>query len=148
MKRLDASDLKDLNLLKHYRIIRKWACKNNGLNDADLELLIYLDCVDMFTIKDFKMGTYSYSWDKKRWNKLIQNDWIVVWRSRNRTTQKYNIYKISFKAKQLINKIYKIMLGYEDIPTSERRNIIMRKDTYTNKVLRTSIYNVNIDKNR
>jgi len=133
MKRLDASDLKDLNLLKHYRIIRKWACKNNGL---------------MFTIKDFKMGTYSYSWDKKRWNKLIQNDWIVVWRNRNRTTQKYNIYKISFKAKQLINKIYKIMLGYEDIPTSERRNIIMRKDTYTNKVLRTSIYNVNIDKNR
>jgi hypothetical protein len=148
MKRLDASDLKDLNLLKHYRIIRKWACKNNGLNDADLELLIYLDCVDMFTIKDFKIGAYSYSWDKKRWNKLIQNDWIVVWRNRNRTTQKYNIYKISFKAKQLINKIYKIMLGYEDIPTSERRNIIMRKDTYTNKVLRTSIYNVNIDKNR
>ncbi len=148
MKRLEASDLKDLNLLKHYRVIRKWACKNNDLNDAELELLIYLDCVDMFTIKDFKMGTYSYSWDKKRWNKLIKNNWIVVWRHRNRTTQKYNIYKISFKAKQLINKIYKIMLGYEDIPTSERRNIIMRKDTYTNKVLRTSIYNVNIDKNR
>ena len=43
MKKLDAGDLKDLNLLKHYRIIRKWACKNNGLNDADLELLIYFD---------------------------------------------------------------------------------------------------------
>ena len=50
MKRLSAGDLKDLNLLKHYRIIRKWACKNNGLTDADLELLIYLDCIDMFTI--------------------------------------------------------------------------------------------------
>ena len=57
MKRLSAGDLKDLNLLKHYRIIRKWACKNNGLNDADLELLIYLDCIDMFTIKDFKIAT-------------------------------------------------------------------------------------------
>jgi hypothetical protein len=32
MKKLDASDLKDLNLLKHYRIIRKWACKNNDLS--------------------------------------------------------------------------------------------------------------------
>jgi len=46
MKKLEASDLKDLHLLKHYRIIRKWACKNNGLTDADLELLIYLDCID------------------------------------------------------------------------------------------------------
>jgi hypothetical protein len=41
-RRLDASDIKDLNILKHYRIIRKWACRNNGLNDAELELLIYL----------------------------------------------------------------------------------------------------------
>ena len=55
MKRLEAGDIKDLNLLKHYRIIRKWACKNNGLNDADLELLIYLDCIDFFTIDDFNL---------------------------------------------------------------------------------------------
>ncbi len=35
MKKLEASDLKDINLLKQYRIIRKWACKNNGLTDAE-----------------------------------------------------------------------------------------------------------------
>ena len=46
--RLEASDIKKLNLLKHYRIIRKWACKNNDLNDADLELLIYLDSIDLY----------------------------------------------------------------------------------------------------
>jgi hypothetical protein len=44
MKRLDASDLKEIGLLKHYRIIRKWACKNNNLTDGDLELLLYLEC--------------------------------------------------------------------------------------------------------
>ena len=148
MKRLSARDLKNLNLLKHYRIIRKWACKNNGLNDADLELLIYLDCIDMFTIKDFKIGKYSYSWNNRRWNKLIQNDWVVVWRNRNRTTQKYNIYKVSFKGKQLIQRIYRIMLGEDDIPTSERRNSIMNGKSYIDKVLQTSIYNVNKDKER
>ena len=148
MKRLSAGNLKDLNLLKHYRIIRKWACKNNDLTDAELELLIYLDCIDMFTIDDFKIGTYSYSWNNRRWNKLIQNNWVVVWRYRNRTTQKYNIYKISFKGKQLIQRIYRIMLGKDDIPTSERRNSIMKGNTYMDKVLQTSIYNVNKDKNR
>ena len=64
MKKLEAGDLKEMNLLKHYRIIRKWASKTNGLTDADLELIIYLDCVNLFTIKDFKLGTYSYSWNK------------------------------------------------------------------------------------
>ena len=146
MKKLEASDIKDLKLLQHYRIIRKWACKNNGLNDADLELLIYLDCIDLFSKKDFEMGSYSYSWDNRRWNKLIKNDWIVVWRHRNRTTQKYNIYKISFKGKQLIRRIYRIMLGDEDIPTSTKRNKIMKGKTYIDKVLQTSIKNVN--KNR
>ena len=146
--RLEASDLRDINLLKHYRIIRKWACRNNDLNDADIELLIYLDCMDMFTKEDFKTGTYSYSWDNRRWNRLLKEGWITVWRKRNRTTQKYHIYKVSFKGKQLISRIYRIMLGHEDIPTSTKRNSIMKGNTYTDKVLITSINNVNKDKNR
>ena len=146
--RLEASDIKDLNLLKHYRIIRKWACKNNGLNDADLELLIYFDCMDLFTREDFKIGTYSYSWDNRRWNRLLKEGWIIVWRVHNRTTQKYNIYKVSFKCKQLISRMYRIMLGKEDIPTSLLRNKIMKGKTYMDKVMITSIDNVNKDKNR
>jgi|TARA_B110000908_G_scaffold168519_1_gene223612 hypothetical protein len=146
--RLTPSDLKDLNLFKHYRIVRKWACRNNNLNDADLELLVYLDCIELFSKKDFVAGSYSYSWNNRRWNKLIQDGWITVWRPRNRTTQKYNIYKVSFKCKQLIVRMYKIMLGEEDIPISTRRNKIMKGQTYTDKVLMTSIDNVNKDKNR
>jgi len=72
MRKLTSSDLKELGLLKHYRIIRKWACKTNKLNDADLELLIYLDALDMFIKDDFKKGTYSYSWDNRRWNRLLK----------------------------------------------------------------------------
>ena len=148
MKKLDARDIKDMSLLKHYRIIRKWACKNNNLNDADLELLIYLDCMEHFSKQDFKTGSYSYSWDNRRWNKLLKDDWIKVWRKRNRTTQLYNIYQISFKGKQLINRIYRTMLGEEDIPTSSRRNKIISGNSYTDKVLTTAIYNVNNDKER
>ena len=146
MKRLEARDLKEMNLLKHYRIIRKWASRNNNLKEADLEVLIYLDCLDLFTKKDFELGVYSYSWDNRRWSRLIKNDWVVVWRNRNRTTQKYNIYKVSFKGKQLISKIYRIMLGKEEIPVSERRNTIIKGNSYMDKVLTKAIYNVNKDK--
>ena len=146
--RLEPTDIRELNLLKHYRIIRKWACKNYDLNDADLELLIYFDCMDLFTREDFKIGTYSYSWDNRRWNRLLKEDWITVWRKHNRTTQKYNIYKVSFKCKQLISRMYRIMLGEEDIPTSLHRNKIMKGKTYMDKVMITSIEHVNKDKNR
>jgi len=148
MRKLTSSDIKELNLIKHYRIIRKWACKTNQLNDAELELLIYFDCMGLFTKQDFKIGTYSYSWDNRRWNKLVKEGWVVVFRNRNRTTQKYNIYKVSFKCRQLIARMYRIMLGEEDIPTSTRRNKIMRGETYIDKVLISAINNVNNDKQR
>ena len=146
--KLTANDLKDLKLLKHYRIIRKWACKNNDLTDAELELLIHLDCINLFSKKDFESGAYTFSWNNRRWSKLLQDDWIKVWRHRNRTTQKYNIYTLSIKGKQLISRIYRIMLGLDDIPTSERRNKLIAGNSYTDKVMTTAIYNVNKDKLR
>jgi len=148
VRKLTSIDLKELNLLKHYRIIRKWACKNNNLNDADLELLMYLEAVDLFTKQDFKTGSYSYSWDNRRWNRLLKEGWIVVWRKRNRTTQKYHIYKTSTKFKLLLSRIYRIMLGEEDIPENMNSNKIMKRETYIDKVLSFSIKNVNKDKVR
>ena len=142
MRKPTAQDLKDLHLLKHYRIIRKWACKTCNLKDADLELLIYLDALEHFRKEDFKTGQYSYSWDNRRWNKLLKSGWVEVWRSRNRTTQKYNIYKTSFQFKHLLSRIYRIMLGEEDMPQKDNNK------TYTEKVLAFSIKNVNNDKNR
>ncbi len=139
--RLDSSNIKDLKLLKHYRIIRKWACKTNNLNDADLELLIYLESIDLFTKDDFKKGTYSYSWDNRRWNRLLKQGWITVWRERNRTTQKYNIYKVSIKCKQLTSRMYRIMLGEENMPTHKIKN-----NSYINKVTIKSINYANSDK--
>ena len=142
MRKLTSSDLRELKLLKHYRIIRKWACKTCDIKEADLELLIYLESIDLFTKDDFKKGTYSYSWDNRRWNRLLKQGWITVWRERNRTTQKYHIYKVSTKCKQLISRMYRIMLGEEEMPT----NHLKKTNRYSYKVITTSIENVNKDK--
>lgn len=136
--RIEARDLRELNLLKYYRLIRKWACKTNNLKDADLELLVYLDCKVHFTRNQFIEGAYTYSWDKNRWERLRREGWIEVWRQRNRTTIKYTIYKLSHKAKQLVMRIYRIMLGEEDIPTSEK-SIFFKNKTYTDKVYNKAI---------
>ena len=136
--RIEASDIREMNLLKYYRLIRKWACKTYNLKDADLELLIYLDCKNRFTRNDFIDGQYTYSWDKDRWERLRRDGWIEVWRHRNRTTIKYSIFQTSQKCKRLISRMYRIMLGEEDLPTSERC-IFYKNKTYTDKVYNKAI---------
>ena len=136
--RIEASDIREMNLLKYYRLIRKWACKTYNLKDADLELLIYLDCKNRFTRNDFIDGQYTYSWDKDRWERLRRDGWIEVWRHRNRTTIKYSIFQTSQKCKRLISRMYRVMLGEEDLPTSER-SIFYKNKTYTDKVYNKAI---------
>jgi len=145
--RLSPEDLQDINLLKYYRLIRRWACKTYNLKDADLELLIYLDCKKLFTRNDFINGVYTYSWDKNRWERLRRNGWIDVFKERNRTTSKYAVYKTSNKCKLLIKRIYRIMLAEEDLPTSERSTFYKNK-TYTDKVYNKAIDDMINDKER
>lgn len=145
--RIDAQDLRDIKLFKYYRLTRRWACKTYGLRDADLELLIYLDCKNHFTRNDFINGVYTYTWDKARWERLRNSGWIDVFSERNRTTRKYNTYKTSFKCKQLITRIYRILLAEEDLPTSER-SVFYKNKTYTDKVFNKAIDDMIKDKTR
>ena len=145
--RLEANDIRELQLLKYYRLVRRWACKTYDLKDADLELLIYFDCIGLFTRDDYIKGTYTYSWDKKRWERLRKNGWIDVYSKRNQTTIKYNVFKISTKGKHLINRMYKIMLGEEDLPLSSR-SVFFKNKTYTDKVYNKAIDDMIKDKDR
>ena len=136
-----------MNILKYYRLTRKWVCKTYGLKDADLVLLIYLDCKGRFTRNDFINGVYTYSWDKNRWERLKREGWIETWRHRNRTTIKYSIYKTSFRCNHLISRIYRILLGEEDIPTTIK-NVFYNNKSYTDKVFNKAIDDMIKDKNR
>jgi hypothetical protein len=145
--RLSPEDLRDLKILKYYRIIRRWACKQYGLKDADLELLIYLDCKGLFKRDDFINGMFTYTWDKHRWERLRRDGWVDVWKERNRKDSKYAMYKTSMKTKLMVNRIYKIMLGQEDIPIT-RANVFYNNDTYTAKVMNKAIDDMIKDKER
>lgn len=145
--RLDANDLREINLFKYYRLVRRWACKTYDLKDADLELLIYLDCKQFFTRNDFINGAYTYSWDKERWERLRKDKWIDVFKERNRTNSKYAVYKVSSKSRRLINRIYKVLLGQEDLPTSQR-SVFYKNKSYTDKVYNKAIDDMIRDKER
>lgn len=145
--RLEPDDIREIGLFKYYRLVRKWACKTYNLTDAELELLIHFDCLGTFTRNDYLEGTYIYSWDKHRWEKLRRNNWIEVYAKRNHTTIKYNVYKVSTKCKYLIARIYRVLLGTEDLPYS-RRSVFEKGKTYTDKVYAAAIDKMNKDTQR
>jgi ADP-heptose:LPS heptosyltransferase len=145
--RLTGEDLREINLFKYYRLVRRWACKTYNLKDADLELLVYLDCKKLFTRNDFINGVYTYSWDKNRWERLRRNGWIDVFKERNRTTSKYAVYKVSSKSKRLINRIYRILLAEEDLPTATT-SVFYNNKSYTDKVFNKAIDDMINDKDR
>ena len=141
MERSDFAERGELKVdfLKYYRLVSRWATKNNDLNVADLELLFYLDPILYFTIEDFKDGTLFYSWDKERFYRLQRDGWIEKIHKGIGRRGDHNKYKVSQKGKLLINKIYRILIGEEDIPSSAKRNSIMKRKTYIDKVYRQAI---------
>jgi len=58
----------------------------------------------------------------------------------------HNKYKISYKGKFLINRIYKILIGQEELPESTKRNIIMKRKSYIDKVYSQAIKKFNKQK--
>ena len=135
-----------VDFLKYYRLVSRWAIQNTDLKVADLELLFYLDPIVYFTIDDFKTGTVFYTWDKDRFYRLQKNKWIDKSHESSGRKGDHNKYKVSRKGKLLINKIYKILVGFEDLPSSSRRNKIMKRETYIDKVYSQAIKEFNKQK--
>ncbi len=133
-----------IDFLKHYRLVRKWACKTNEIQEADLELLMYLDPIVYFTRQDFLDGVLYYSWDKNRFYRLLKQGWIEDMKTRVANGNKgHNRYKVSTKGKQMIRRIYRILVGEEDIPESARRNSIMKGNSFSDKMYKLAIQKMN-----
>jgi hypothetical protein len=58
----------------------------------------------------------------------------------------HNKYKVSHKGKYLINRIYRILIDEENLPESTKRNKIMKRERYIDKVYSQAIKKFNKQK--
>ena len=77
---------------------------------------------------------------------MQKNEWIDKAHSGGGRRGDHNKYKVSRKGKILINKIYRILINKEDLPSSARRNKIMKRETYIDKVYSEAIKKFNKQK--
>jgi hypothetical protein len=111
------------NHLKYWRIVRYWAKRKYDITDTDLEILLYLYDIDLFTRSQFKEFEGLLAWDKTRFNELQDKGFIVQWRGKG-TSRQAKLYTLSVKAKRICSTVYKKLLQEEHIPENPQNNPI------------------------
>ena len=97
------------NYLKYWRVVRYWAKAKYGLTTPDLDMLFFLYSEEYFNKTKFKEFEEVMSWDINRFNSLLRDGWIHVWRKRK--GKHATLYELTYKAKMAVNTIYKKLNG-------------------------------------
>lgn len=135
------------NFLKYWRIVRYWAKRKYDITDTDLEILLYLYDIELFTRGQFLKFEGLLAWDKTRFNKLQDKGYIIQWREQA-TSRQAKLYTLSVRAKRICSTVYKKLLQEEHIPENPRNNPVFKGDNYMDKIYRNAIKRMNAERDK
>ena len=132
---------KNQDYLKYWKVIRYYVQAKYGIRSADLDMLLFLYSEKYFGKQQFNDFDKLLSWDINRFNRLLSDGWISVFRKRQ--GNKKTLYELSYKGKRMISSVYKKLNG-EEIPMSESANPMFAKNvSFSDKVYRNMITRMN-----
>ena len=127
--------------LKYWRVIRYYVKAKYNISTGELDMLLFLYSEDYFSKDKFNEFDELLSWNVNRFDKLLRDGWIEVFRKRAGKTK--GLYELSYKSKRMINSIYKKLNG-EEIAETAHSNPLFRNDaSYMDKVYRNMIVEIN-----
>ena len=120
---------------------RYWVKAKYKIGTPDIDMLLFLYSEDIFNKTKFNEFEELMSWDVNRFDQLLKNGWVHVWRKKR--GKETTLYELTYKAKRLVNLIYRKLNG-EEIGEDHRTNPLFRKDaSFMDKVYRQSIIKLN-----
>lgn len=127
--------------LKYWRVIRQYVKIKYNLTQADLDMILFLYSEKYFDRDKFKEFDSLLGWDVMRFQRLLKEQWIVIFRKRLKNHKV--VYQISDKSVNLVRLIYKKLSG-EEIPVSVSHNKMFAKNVaYSDRVYREMILEMN-----
>lgn len=127
--------------LKYWRVIRQYIKVKYGLTQSDLDIILFLNSEGYFNKDKFEEFDRILSWEVQRFDRLLRDGWIEVFRKRQGKIK--GLYTLSYKAKRVVTSIYKKLNG-EELPTSPSQNPMFLKNvSYTDRRYREAIINMN-----
>ena len=108
-----------VGFLKYWKVIRLWAKYTHELTTDELEVILYLYSIKLFTVHQ-----YTRFDQRRRFYELQKRGWINLWRD---ASHKRNaLYELSYRGKRVVNHIYKMLLGEEKIGEHKTNNAIFK----------------------
>ena len=132
--------LKVNDCLKYWRVIRYFIKSKYVLTTPDLDMLLFLYSEDIFTKEKFKEFNELLSWDKDRFDRLLRDGWIEVFRKEPKKFK--TLYDLSYKSQRVISSIYKKLSG-EEIPADKNNRMFAKNVKYSDQVYRNMIIEMN-----
>lgn len=129
----------DKDYLKYWRVIRYYMQAKYNLSTPDLEMMLFLYSEKYFNKDKFYEFDQLLCWDKKRFDKLRRDKWIVVFRKADGKSKA--LYDLSYRAKRVVGDIYKYLNG-EEIPM-QNSSLTKKGAKYTDRVYRDMILQMN-----
>jgi hypothetical protein len=127
--------------LKFWRVVRYYVKAKYGLSQADLEILLFLYSESYFSKDKFREFDKLVSWDENRFDNLLRDGWIGVFRIRK--GRRKALYELTYKSKRVIDSVYKKLNG-DEIPTDLSNNPLFYKNVKsTDKIYRNMILQMN-----
>jgi hypothetical protein len=127
--------------LKYWRVIKRWVKVKYGLSESELETLLFLYSEQYFGKDKFDEFNQLLSWNKNRFNKLLRDKWIVVWRKRE--GKKKTLYDLSLKSRRMLANVYDKLNGNEFAESKSKNPMFRNNAPYTDKVYRNYIKEIN-----
>lgn len=129
-----------VDYLKYWRVIRYYIRAKYGISTSDLDVLLFLYSEEYFSKDKFDEFDEIISWDVNRFDRLLRDGWIVVFRKR---AKEKAMYEISYKSRRVIGWMYKYLNG-EEISENRTVNPLFKKNiSYQDKVYRNAIIEMN-----
>jgi len=115
----------EYTFLQFHHAILKWATESHNLTQREVSVLLYLYPLITFTSKQLKECLRELdSYDTHIRAKFRRDGWLNVWSKDGATV----IYVLSNKANTLCARMHRMFMLEEQIPTSARRNVVVRKE--------------------
>ena len=131
----------DNDYLKYYRVVRYWAMRQYDITGPELDVLLFLYSERLFNYSTFVEFCNIMHWDRARFKTLTDKELIHVWRRSG--WKEIRLYELTYKAKRMVNSIYKKLNGEELIPLSHHNPVMSSSGSYTDKVYAMAIKRMN-----
>ena len=117
MKQIDYEDtILDYEPCAQLGTILQYMCLKHDITKTDFLVLLELHKVDKFTWEDFSTAQLTANWDKRRFYRYKESDYIDIYRKKGGKFKRYNIYKITAKTKRIVREFYNLLSGRTPLP--------------------------------